>query len=246
MESRTYKSEGPIHYGRYQFGYCEWMELSGTDSPEEPYTRGFLPYSADPGQSSHLFYMARSLRVDLSRFRLDKKRRYDHRSWAAWELKRTSMKKAEFLKIHGPIALIKAHRWMENRFGDAYLKEERLRYILGKPFLDDMLLWTAKGEIMAFALIVKGCWGAHYWYVFYLNDPGVPAPPGHGYLVDFIDWCRECGLSHAYLGTVYGRKSLYKSRGIEGIEFWNGNHWDSDRERLSMLQDIDEAGKSPS
>ena len=246
MASRTYKSEGPIHYGRYQFGYCEWMELSARESPEEPYLKGFLPYSADPGQPSHLFYMARSLRVDLQRFRLEKKRRYDHRRWAAWNLRRTVMKKADFLENYGPVARIKAHRWMENRFGDAYLKQDRLQYILEKPFLDDILVWTDREDLTGFALIVKGHWGAHYWYVFYLNDPGVAAPPGHGYLVDFIDWCHHTGLSHAYLGTAYGHKSLYKSRGIEGIEFWNGNRWDNDRERLTLLQNIDETGKSPS
>jgi hypothetical protein len=230
-----------MHYGQYRFGYCLWMELEGADSTAHAYPAGFLPFSAEPLDQRHLFYMARSIRISLPEFGLDKKRRYDHRHWQAFDLQRTILPKAEFLMKYGPQALSAAFTWMQNRFGQAYLKPERLHYILDKPYLQDVMTWTLDGQLKAFALIVRGGWGAHYWYVFYENDPELTTAPGHGYLVDFLDWAREEGLPHAYIGTGYGTKSRYKTRGLTGVEWWDGNEWCGDKDRLGRSQEADVA-----
>jgi len=246
MPSRKFRAEGPILYQQYLFGYCEWAEASQDDWESELgeiYSGGYLPYSAEPDGTNHLFYMARSLRVPLDRLALDKKRRYDHRRWEEFGLERHHWTKFEFLEQYGPVTGQLAREWMEARFGEAFLSGERYLYILSKPFLRDILSWTWNGELVAFALIVRGVWGAHYWYVFYKNDPEAQLPPGHGYLIDFLYWARAERLPHAYLGTTYGIKSRYKARGIDGMEYWTGNEWSRDRVRLDELrQRDDEAG----
>ncbi|NDV61329.1 hypothetical protein G0Q06_02560 [Puniceicoccales bacterium CK1056] len=240
MSTRRFKSEGPVLYNRYQFGYCEWLESTTGQNLKEAYEGGFLPYSADLSDPRHLFYMARSLRVDLGEFKVEKNRRYDHREWQACHLVRKHVPKDQFLAQYGDHAVQKAGLWMEQRFGKPYLSENRLEYILRKPFLRDILTWEDGTGLRAFALIVLEDWGAHYWYIFYANDAGKNDPPGQGYLVDFLNWASGKQLPCAYLGTAYGQKSLYKSRGIQGIEFWDGNEWSSDKGKLMRYQEADE------
>lgn len=239
MAIHRFKSEGPVDYGQYRFGYCEWLELGRNDPLSRAYEHGFLPYSAESGDPRDRFYMARSLRIDLEQFSISKERRYDHRAWLAFSPGRRHVSKAEFMTGPGIRALEQARTWMSNRFGKAFLDPDRLRYILGKPFLQDILTWHLGKDLVAFALVVRGRWGAHYWYVFYRNGVAETSPPGHGYLVDFLEWAREESLPRAYLGTAYGSKSLYKSRGLGGVEFWDGNAWCADKGRLKRLQESD-------
>ena len=240
MSTRRFRSEGPILYNQYQFGYCEWLESADGKDLREAYEGGFLPYSADLTDPRHLFYMARSLRVDLNRYKVEKNRRYDQRKWQSMGLIRQHFSKDEFLTTYGNSALTMAGKWMKQRFGEAYLSPERLQFVFSKPFLRDVLAWFDGDKLQAFALIVLEKWGAHYWFIFYENGVESPGAPGKGYLVDFLDWAREMNLPRAYLGTAYGSKSLYKSRGIQGIEFWDGNNWSEEKDKLMRLQEADD------
>jgi hypothetical protein len=243
MPSRKFRSQGPILYNRYLTGHGEWLEQSAGEDPGDAYGEGFLPYSSGTGNGHHLFYMARSLRVDLSRLSMDKKRRYNHRQWMAYGLTRQVMTREAFIATHGHKALEWARDWMATRFGEPYMDDERLSTLLQNPFMRDVLVWSREGKVLAFALIVRGQWGAHYWFSFYHNSRSSDLPPGHGYMGDFLDWARLEGLPHAYLGTAYGEKSRYKSRGINGIEFWDGHRWKADRMELSQLRAMDDAGE---
>lgn len=243
MPARKFRSEGPILYDRYQFGYCEWAELDEAGETEGLggfYGDGYLPYSANPQDPRHLFYMARSLRVPLDRLAMDKKRRYNHREWENHGLQRKLFSKSEFVEQFGDRTADLAQSWMKARFGKAYLGTERYAHIFAKPFLKDVLTWTKNGQLVAFALIVRGGWGAHYWYVFYQNGEAGILPPGHGYLADFLLWARGERLPYAYLGTTYGNGSRYKSRGINAVEFWDGSGWNSDRTELGRLRQADD------
>ena len=240
MPSRKFIADGPNLYGKYLNGSIKWAELTHSTELGEIYSGGYLPYSGDTMDSRHLFYMARSLRVDLDRFSLDKKRRYQQKEWAGFGLQRVLLSKVEFLEIYGSEMMELAYLWMEPRFGEASLARDRFTYILSKPYLNSILTWQDAGELVAFALLARGSWGAHYWYVFYRNGTGVPSAPGHGYLVDFVDWVRSENLPHAYLGTTYATKSHYKSRGIRGISFWDGESWNENKAELAILRESDE------
>jgi arginine-tRNA-protein transferase len=244
MPARKFKSEPPILYGRYRPPTGEWVQLEGdphADSLESAYAEGFLPFSGNPSDDRHLFYRARSLRVRLEAFAMDKKRRYGRRTWLGFGQQRQEMPKSIFLDRFGPGIADLAREWMESRFEEAYLDPDRLDYILGKSFLEKILTWTLREELIAFALIVPTSHAAHYWFVFYKNADPSSLPSGEGYLIDFLHWCGERGLSHAYLGTAYGNASRYKTRGLEGVEFWDGKKWNPDRMELRRLRGEDEA-----
>ena len=236
---RIFRSEGPLSYKNYQFGYCHWLERESGDALEPIYTAGYLPFSADRESRLSRFYMARSLRVRLSAFQVRKERRYDQRKWEAFALQRHCTSREAFMESSGGEARLLAQKWMEERFGEAYLDPRRLEHILAGPPLSDVLYWKKEDRLVAFSLLVRESNLVHYWYLFYENSPEGMAPPGHGYLLDFLQWARDIRLQHAYLGTAYGLKSRYKSRGLSGIEFWDGNRWDNDRVRLHRLQEED-------
>lgn len=246
MPENRYLSEGPVDYDRYRFSYCHWLETNAEAVPEGAYEKGFLPFSGDLDDSVNRFYMARSLRVSLSELRVDKKRRYDQRKWDAFGLTRRLLSKGRFLEQEGPHARKLALEWTRQRFGEPWLNADRLAHILHKPFLRDVLVWDQGDRMAAFALIVRGGFGAHYWFVFYNPAAGKNSLPGHGYLLDFLHWADTENLSHAYLGTAYGKGSAYKSRGLAGIEFWDGNGWSRDKGRLRMLQNGDETAQGTS
>lgn len=236
MPSQRFITEGPVDYPRYRFGYCHWLALSPNESLAEAYEGGFLPYSGQPADPRLLFYMARSLRVDLAQLAVSKKRRYEQRTWESAGSRREVLAKTEFMERYGPAALRSAQTWMAARFGEPYLSADRLDYILGRPYLREVMVWTIGETLKAFALLVRGDWGVHYWFAFY--RPG-ESLAGHGYLLDFLLWARAEGLPMAYLGTAYGLKSRYKWRGLAGIRFWSGDGWKSDREELARLQEAD-------
>jgi hypothetical protein len=236
---RTFRSEGPVDYSRYAFGYTLWLELEADEPPGPAYAGGYLPYSGDPEASLLRFYMARSLRVELRAFRLGKGRRYDHRQWLRHGLRRQLLSRQAFLEAFGSEVPKLALNWMRTRFGEPFLSPVRLEYILRHPCLSQVLTWEDRSGLRAFALLPRWEEGVHYWFVFYANGDPEACPPGHGYLVDFLHWAQDEALPHAYLGTAYGLKSRYKSRGIEGIEYWDGNRWTADRDRLHRLQESD-------
>ena len=235
MPARIFTSEGPGLYGRFLKGPQRWAELTEESDLRETYAGGYLPYSGDTSDPRHLFYNARSLRVDLNHLSLSKSRRYDHRLWLAFGLTRRLLAREDFLEGRRAELTELAYQWMEPRFGAQSLARERFAYILGKPFLKEVLTWWDKDQLAAFALLVHGDWGAHYWYVFYRNGPGLETAPGHGYLVDFLYWAKERHLPHAYLGTTYGSRSRYKSRGIGGIRFWDGERWNPCKQTLEQF-----------
>ena len=147
--------------------------MSSESDLSEIYGGGYLPYSGDTADPRDLFYMSRSLRVAMPLLSLKKNRRYDHRRWETFALRRELLPKEEFMNRLGDQVTELAYRWMEPRFGEPSLARSRFPYILEKPFLPDVLTWWDGSELSAFALLVHGAWGAHYWYVFYKNErPG--------------------------------------------------------------------------
>jgi arginine-tRNA-protein transferase len=239
MPNRPFTAVAPLLYGRAAPGSWPWLELTEPFDLAAAYAGGYLPYSSDPAEPRHLFYRARSLRVNLARLGMDKKRRRDQRAWHDHGLRRAAATKEDFLARHGRDAHRLAGEWMSSRFGAPYMTGERLQYVLAKPFLRDVLAWYRGSALAAFALVVRDGAAAHYWFVFYHHQAGAAAAPGHGYLVDFLEWAAAAGHTHAYLGTAYGGKSRYKSRGLAGVEFHDGAGWCADKVQLARLQAAD-------
>ena len=65
---KTILSEGNIDYKNYKFGYTVNCVLEKTDNIEKVFSRGFLPYTGDINNSKEVYYMARSIRINLNHY----------------------------------------------------------------------------------------------------------------------------------------------------------------------------------
>ncbi|KAF0094716.1 MAG: arginine-tRNA-protein transferase [Puniceicoccaceae bacterium 5H] len=237
---RFFAAEFVNNYATYSFGYCEYAEWEPGDDLEPIYTRGYLPYSGDPEQPRHLFYKCRSLRIDLARFAFDKKRRYHQRRLDELGPAFALHDKQAFLAQHQAQLEADALRWIDQRFDQAYLTTERLRYILDKPYLNRIAEVRLEGKVVAYALLVAWERGLHYWYSFYDSAIVTELSLGKWLMGHTLEYAQEQGLPYVYLGTAYRRKSAYKSQGTRGAEHFDGMAWNTDKERLKQLQLRDE------
>jgi hypothetical protein len=224
--------ESPVDYQNYGFPYRVWAEWENTEPLENVWSCGFLPFSGDPEEPRHLFYLARSVRYELSKFALRKQRRYDFRAVEAsaprWEVGR----KESILSTLPENWRDLAKEWMRLRFGDAYLSPARLDYILRKPYCSHFATVWLGEELIAVALLGVGEAAAHYWYAFYDPQRLGSAPLGKWLIAKAAFWAREIGLAHLYVGTGYRAKAGYKAQGIEGAQFFDGRRWNSDMEEF--------------
>ena len=85
-------------------------------------------------------------------------------------------------------------------------------------------------EIVAYVLEVEDGRTGHFWYSFY-DLQYVQQSLGMWLMLDCIRAAKERGLTHYYLGTVYGEKALYKTN-FEPLEWWDGSEWSSDARSL--------------
>lgn len=220
--------ESPVDYASYGFPYRVWAEWEAGDALETLWSSGFLPFSGDPEEPRHLFYLARSVRYDLVKFALRKQRRYDYRAVEAHQLSWRIDARDVALQTLPANWRELAVDWMRQRFGDAYLSAARLSYILRQPYCSHTAQIRQNDELLGIVLLGVGKIAAHYWYAFYDPAALAPAPLGKWMIVRAAEWAREHGLAHLYVGTGYRHKATYKIQGIEGAEFFDGGHWNAD------------------
>lgn len=237
---RLFFIEQSIDYQRYRFGYRPMLELEPGDTVEEVYERGFLPFSGDPADRRNLFYLARGIRWPLDRFALDKGRRYDFRRFDQMSPTFHVARKTEALEALPRDWAENAFRWMRERFGEVYLSPARFDHILGKTYFNH-IAWASVGNT-PFAYILLSIHGnsAHYWYAFFdtLRHPAYS--PGKWLMARSAQWALGQGLAYLYVGTGYGPGAAYKTRGVAGAEFFDGEGWNPDLEELRRRQLADE------
>ncbi|MDP0499481.1 MAG: GNAT family N-acetyltransferase [Verrucomicrobiota bacterium JB022] len=237
---RFFASEFVNNYATYSFGYCEYAQWEPGDDLEPIYARGYLPYSGDPGEPRHLFYKCRSLRVNTAEFGFDKKRRYHQRRLDELGPVFSLHEKDAYLAAHQVQLEVDALQWIDQRFDQAYLTPERLRYILAKPYLNRIAEVRLEGKVVAYALLVAWSQGVHYWYSFYDSAVVTELSLGKWLMGRTLEWAQEQAVPYVYLGTAYRQKSAYKSQGTRGAYFFDGADWLADKDRLKQLQLRDE------
>lgn len=236
---RFFSREYAVDYPNYRFAYGNFAELEALAELDTLYARGYLPWSAEPEEQRPLFYMARSLRVDLTQLQMTKKRRYLQRQEPMSRFKRCLHEREQLLQICDAAWVRKITGWMERRFGEAYLSCERIEAILQKPFANTLLEWCDHETPVAWALVCRSESSAHYWFCFYNPEHPEAQSLGKWLLGDFLEWATSEDLRFGYLGTGYKDRSAYKVHGIRPCAFWDGSGWIDDAARLRQLQALD-------
>ncbi len=228
---KIFFSEFTRDYESYTFSYAPYVIFQSQDEMSEVYDSGFLPYTGNVDLEEFLYYKARSLRVDLSQFGLGSENRRVSRKFESYDVSVSWIPAQEFdLESEDFIEFCTAYS--RQRFKGGEMSSDRLKYVLGSPFLTDLILFEIDGKRAGYVFVSQNEDMIHYWYSFYELEDFQDLPLGKYMMLEVIRLSKEKGLRHCYLGTCYGAHCLYKVRDFKGVEFSDGNQWINDVKQL--------------
>lgn len=227
---KIFSSEHAHSYKTYTFGYAVYAQRLEDESLDPIYEDGFLPYSGEPKSSiKNLYYMARSARVKLdSFFPTSENRRIKNK----FENKKLVVREYPASKFAGDKEVLDfCLNYFEMRHGHGVLSKERLKRILNYSPETKVVEYRDLENIpRAYIIEIHGKEFTHYWFSFYDLSLAYQSF-GMWLMINRVENAKVKNKKYCYLGTVYGSKALYKTN-IPSLEYWNGEKWTSNMERL--------------
>jgi UDP-N-acetylmuramate: L-alanyl-gamma-D-glutamyl-meso-diaminopimelate ligase len=242
---RFFFSEYEADYTTYTFAYGVYCIKGDQSELTDIYSRGFLPFTGDVSVAEDVFYLARSVRVDLSRFHFSSENHRVNNKNADLRIEILRHVKSDF-DISDPAFREFCIRYADLKFVGGSMTEERLSYVLSRELLTDILEFRSEGRALGYIFAAISPEMLHYWYCFYETSFPPERALGKYMMTNSIAWAQSQGLKHVYLGTCYKTKALYKVRDHRGVEFFDGVGWNQDRHLLQSLckEDDQEAATS--
>jgi arginyl-tRNA--protein-N-Asp/Glu arginylyltransferase len=221
-------SEATPDYPNYQFPYAVLAVSEAAELAFQFYERGFLRLPGNPAR----YYLCRSVRVNLSKFRPSSENRRILRKGA--DLVLEIVPRAEFHLEEVVVRM--CLRCALERFGHDVMSEARLREVIHSEQTSHVLQYRRGEHILGLVTsLLEPPHLVHYHFAFHDVDGGVPSL-GLYMMTSAVALFAERSIEYAYLGTCYSRRALYKTQ-FEGIEFFNGMRWSSDLSELKYLID---------
>lgn len=225
---KTFLSENIVDYQSYTFSYTLYAIKESQSEITEMYDKGFLPYTGNASLEKEVFYLARSLRVNISRFSDTSENRRVNRMVEPLNLSVEVVKKDDF-NIKDPNFVSFCERYIEERIGEEQMNHERLEYLLSQETGSHFFIFKSYDEkIVGYVYAALNDQMVHYWFAFFDTEYMRSHSLGKWMMWKVIDWAKENNLEYAYLGTAYLQAALYKIRDFRGLEFWDGNRWNED------------------
>lgn len=231
---KIFLSESITDYNTYTFNYAAYCIKESQVELPDIYAKGFLPYSNNIEIEPEIYYLCRSLRVDLATFVDSSENRRVNRKMEDFDIQIRAIPKADF-DLESSAFQQFCFKYAAERFSNNAMSQERLDYILNRPSATHVIEYTSKGELLGYIWAVIEGSMLHYWYAFFETKYLQSHPIGKWMMWRTIRWAKETGLSHIYLGTCYGTKSLYKVRDFKALEYFNGSFWSKDTKYLKQL-----------
>lgn len=231
---KTFLSESGVDYGSYTFSYAIYAMREGGEDVSPIYDKGFLPYTGNINLEKELFYLARSLRVNLDRFEDSSENRRVSRQMDPLNVKLEVIPKADF-DLSQPEFKGFCEGYIKERIGDDNMSLERWEYILHSTIGTHILKFSNEDQVMGYILASVTETMFHYWFAFFDTQYMKSHSLGKWMMWRAIRWAKENGLNYVYLGTAYKPAALYKIRDHKGLEFWDGSKWNMD---VKLLKDL--------
>ena len=235
---KIFFSEYKNDYASYTFSYAPYCKIESPSDLPSAYAQGFLPYSGDINLAADIFYMARSVRVDLKNFADTSENRRIDRKIAELNIEMQLIKKPEAL-VNSEDFLNFCMRNADERFSAGSMNVERMRYIVNRSYFTHLFIFKNAEKILGYVFAVLENDMLHYWFGFYDLDYA-HFSIGKWMMWRTIKWAEAQKLNHVYLGTAYFSKALYKVRDHKGIEFFDCTSWNADTKLLKMLCEKDD------
>lgn len=223
------------------FSYGVYCTSDNRAELPEIYASGFLPYSGEAGEAAETFFMARSLRVDLARFEDTSENRRVDRKISPLGIRLTALRKDE-MDTADSVFQSFCLEYTRERFHGSPMPERRFLHMLRRTTLTHILRFDIAGKPVGYVFAAIEGNTLHYWYAFFDTSYMRDYPLGKWMMWKTIHWARENGLEYVYLGTCCMKRGLYKARDHKGLEFFAGNGWSRDMDRLKALCHADEDG----
>jgi leucyl-tRNA---protein transferase len=240
---KIFFSEFNVDYTTYTFPYAIYCLKESQAELPQIYDKGFLPYTGNLGIEGEVFYLARSLRVNLQKFDDTSENRRVNRLIEPLNIQLEVIEKANF-DLKNPIFLSFCENYINERIGEENMSMERLEYILSREIATHLFQFSSEGKVLGYVLAAMVGDMLHYWFSFFDVNYLKTHSLGKWMMWRTIRWGKDNGLKNVYLGTAYKPAALYKIRDHKGLEFFDGNKWNEDAKRLKSLCETDLEPKS--
>lgn len=231
---KIFFSENTVDYSSYTFNYAPYAVREEGECLDKIYDQGFLPYTGDLSIENEVFYMARSLRVDLSSFTDTSENRRVNRLIEPLGVQLEVIDKSTFDLDNNDFKQF-CSDYIKERIGDDNMSWERWEYILTKPLGSHIFKFYNEEKTLGYVLGAVDQDLLHYWFAFFDTDYMRTHSLGKHMMWRLISWAKQNNKKYAYLGTAYKPSALYKIRDHKGLEFWDGASWNSDTKTLKTL-----------
>jgi arginyl-tRNA--protein-N-Asp/Glu arginylyltransferase len=220
-------SEFPAEYGKYNFPYQVYGLTDSDDHLSTIYEMGFLPTRIE----KNLFYLCRSLRIDLSNFELNSENRRVKRKT---KYLKTNLIRLDDFKYDYKIGKM-AKEFSKARFKESSLSPQITKALFQDSAMTHVLEFIDKSEdkTVGYCLVVLKDGIFHYSYPFY-NLDYFKKNIGMGMIISAIEIAQKKDCKAFYLGTIYTKESMYKLQ-FNSLEFYTGFGWSEDIEQLKEL-----------
>ncbi len=231
---KIFFSEYNTDYQTYTFSYAVYCIKEQQRELPDIYARGFLPYTGDLTINKDVFYMARSLRVDLADFTSTSENRRVDRKIQPLAIRMSVQPKTSF-DMQDRVFREFCTAYAEERFAGGSMDANRLAYVQQHDTLTHIFTFQSDEKVYGYVFAVLEGDMLHYWFSFYDTEFMRSHSLGKWMMWKVIDWAQQQQLAHVYIGTCYREKSLYKVRDHKGAAFFDGSKWNSDVELLKQL-----------
>lgn len=228
---KVFYSENNVDYNSYTFSYAIYAMREGMENLSPIYDKGFLPYTGDLSIEQEIFYGARSLRVNIADFSDTSENRRVCRLIEPLEVQIEVIEKEKF-DLNDEEFNTFCSNYIKERIGDDNMSQERWNYILSKPLGSHIFRFYNKEKTLGYVLCAVNDSLLHYWFAFFDTEYMKSHSLGKYMMWSLINWSKENGKAHVYLGTAYKPAALYKIRDHRGLEFWDGQKWNNDNKTL--------------
>lgn len=235
---KIFYSENTVDYSTYTFNYAIYCKKESQAELTDIYEKGFLPYSGNLDIEGDIFYLARSLRVDLNRFDDTSENRRVNRLIEPLNIQVEVIEKANF-DLNNADFLNFCENYISQRIGEDNMSMERWLYILSRELGTHIFQFTIDNKVVGYVLAAMNTELLHYWFSFFDTEYMKTYSLGKWMMWRVIRWAKDNGLQQVYLGTAYKPSALYKIRDHKGLSFFDGYSWNQDVKLLKNLCEHD-------